>query len=137
MSGPLTIFPDPILATLEVLRATLPDFYPDAVIGTVHPEFQETGGPGLPYVRVALDGTFGQHPVTQEATVRVQVYDAHPSEALAIAQLTRGLLLAHEGGTKLRSFGALTGPILTTDPDSATPLAYVTVSARLRPEPLE
>lgn len=133
---PITTFYDPILATLNILRSRLPAEQPGVRFGTDEPNFTQRGG-DLPYVRVRLDGSFGKYPVTQSATVRVQVYAATEPQALALAHVVQALLLSYEGGTEARSFGFLTGPIITRDPDTQTPLAFLTTSARLRPRPLE
>lgn len=133
---PITTFYDPILATLNILRSRLPAEHLGVRFGTDAPDFTQRGG-ATPYVRVRLDGSFGKYPVTQSATVRVQVYAETEPLALELAHTIQALLLSYEGGKEARSFGFLTGPITTRDPDTNKPLAFLTTSARLRPRPLE
>lgn len=129
-------FPDPILATLEVLRAKAPGYVPGTTFGTVPPSVQREGDRKAPYGMVALDAVSGQYPVHQSATVRVVAYGVTETQALALAQILRAVLLVHEGTGPARSFGELTGPIPSTDPDTGAPIAYFTVAARMRPTPL-
>jgi hypothetical protein len=128
----LVVFPDAMLATLEVLRDRLPAYASGVVCGTLDPKPDQS----LPYVRVRLDATFGRYPVAETATVRLLVHAASEAKALSLAQTARAVLLAYEGGAKARSFGRLTGPFPTTDPDTGSPVAFLTVAARLRPTTL-
>lgn len=135
---PLVVFPDAKLATLEVLRHRIPAEVDGVAVGTTDPRTQNPNAPSFPYVRVVgFDSTYGKYPVTQTSSVRLNVYDATPAKALRLAHVVHGILLAYEGGPEVRSFGAQSGPLPTTDPDTNAPVAFLTVSARLRPEPLE
>lgn len=129
-------FPDPVLAVLEVLRAKAPDYVPGTTFGTAAPSVQRAGDRKAPYGLVALDAVSGQYPVHMSATVRVVAYGVTEAQTLALAQILRAVLLSHEGGGPARSFGELTGPIPSTDPDTSAPVAYFTVAARMRPTPL-
>jgi hypothetical protein len=133
---PSVVFPDAILAALEVLRAQVPGHVPGAAFGTAAPSVQRTGDLKAPYGMVALDAVFGQYPVHQSATIRVVAYGTTEAQTLALAQICRTVLLTHEGGGAARSFGELTGPIPSSDPDTGAPVAYFTVAARMRPTPL-
>lgn len=137
---PAVVFPDARKATLDVIRAALPAYVEGLTasnFGTILPDVEETGGPPLPYVYVAHDGTpSSRYVVTESATIRVVVWHGSDDRALALAQVVRALLLSYEGGPDVRSFGRLAGPLPTTDPASGSPLAYFTVAARLRPSTL-
>lgn len=136
MVSPLVVFPDARIATLAVLRAEASTIGDGVTFGTRVPDVANTGGPTLPFVLVSHDATYGRFPVTETAAIRLTVWAASEAATLALAQRARAVLLAYPGGTAVRSFGRLTGPIPTADPDSGTPIAYLTVAARLRPTQL-
>lgn len=129
----LVVFADARLAALEVLRANASAVAPGVTFGTRQPDVAGNGGPALPYVLVGHDAAYGTSRTGETAVVRLAVWARSESSALSIAQRARAVLLAYRGGIKARGFRPLTGPIPTTDPDSGTPLAYLTVAARLRP----
>ena len=131
MTRPLVTFPDARMTTLAVLRAS--DRLTGVEFGTKPYDVEAADPPALPYAAVALDGARGQWPVVQVATIRVSVWHETEAEGEALAALVRAVLLAYSGDTDVRSFGELTGPIPTTDPDSGGPLSFFTVAARLRP----
>lgn len=133
---PLVIFPDPMLAVLEVLRERLPAHVEGVTLGTKTPDPDKGEPASLPYVLVRQDGAWGTYPVQETATVRLTVWAGSEARALAVVRTARALLLAYEGGAKVRSFGNLTAPMPTEDPDTGAPLGYCTVAARLRPYPL-
>lgn len=133
---PAVVFADPISAALAVLRAKVPGYVPGATFGTVAPSVQRSGDSRAPYGMVALDSVSGRYPVHLSATVRVVAYGATEAQSLALAQVCRAVLLADDGAGAARSFGELTGPIPSTDPDNNAPVAFFTVAARMRPTPL-
>lgn len=135
MSRILVTFPDPIAATLSVLRARFPDFVDTTGVASGH-SLPTDRGRSSPFVQVQADATETRYPVLETSTVRVTVWHTSTAKALALAQLVRGLLLAYSGGAEVRTFSTLTGPIPASDPDSGDPLAYFTVAARLRPTPV-
>lgn len=125
------MFPDPRLAALTVLRAIAPN---DATYGTKPLDaFADAASPTMPYVMVAVDAVFRPRTPLETATIRVTVWHDDEFACNALARTLRANLLAYEGGADVRSFGALTGPIPTSDPDTGTPLSTFTVAARLRP----
>lgn len=134
---PRTVFPDARLAALEVLRDRVPTYAAGIVFVTRDYDPDDPDRPALPYVKVGLDATFGQYPVTRTATLRLVTHATTEAAALDIAGLCQAVLLAYEGGAKVRSFGELTGPIPTTDTTTGGPVAFLTLAARLRPQPLE
>lgn len=130
------VFPDPIIAALAILRANVPAHVGGAAFGTVAPSAQRTGDSAAPYGMVALDAVSGRYPVHLSATLRVVAYGATEAQTLALAQVCRAVLLSDDGTGAARSFGELTGPIPSADPDTGAPIAYFTVAARMRPTPL-
>ncbi len=136
---PAVTFPDPMLAVLEILRDRLPATEAAPLsLGTLTPEeFAEGAFPGKPYAMVRLDAADpALYPVSEVASIRVGIWADSEAKGLRFAQVVRAVLLAYEGGSKVRSVGALTGPFPTEDPDDGTPLSYFTVAARLRPTTL-
>lgn len=132
----LVRFPDPLSATLDVLRARVPALAAGVTFGTLRPEVKKDGGPRLPYVCLSVDTVTGQYPVVSSAVVRVAVWGTSDAKGLDLARVCHAVLRAYEGDSKVRSFGQGTDPIPTSDPDSGSPLSYFTVSARLKPSPL-
>lgn len=127
MSKIIVRFPDPMLATLDVLRPALPAIR----FGTVTPE--EMPEPPLPYVMVRLDGSFISDLVVKTATIRISVWHRTEAECLDLAGTVEAVLLGYPGGEAVRSIGPLTGAFPTTDPDTGNPLSSFTVAVRLRP----
>lgn len=134
---PAVTFPDAKLAALPVLRARVPAHAAGVTFVTKDYAPDDPDRPALPYVVVSVDAAFGRYPVTRSATVRLVAHTETDAEAPALAGVCQAVLLAYEGDAAVRGFGELTGPIPTTDPDTGGPVAYVTVAARLRPQPLE
>lgn len=129
------IFPDPMLAVLDVLRPALaasaaPEAQ-DVTVGTKAPLPRDLP-PLLPFVLVRSDGAGVESRVVEAATIRVAVWHRSEALGLALAQRVRAILLAHRGET-IVSVTPLTGPIPTSDPDSGAPLTYLTLSVRTRP----
>jgi predicted small lipoprotein YifL len=134
MAKPAVVFPDPMLATLTVLRALAPS---EATYGTKQPEeFPADNVPTPPYAMVRTDFQQTAYPVLQTATIRVTVWGASEASGLALAGRLMAYLLSYAGDTEVRGFGDLTGPLPTTDPDTGRPISTFTVAARLRPAPL-
>lgn len=131
-------FPDPILETLKVLRAEFPAYVETADVdcGSLQIEEANAAGVTLPYLGVFLDDDDTRYPVTSDALLRLTVWTPEDWRALEIGKVARAILRDHRG-SKIRSFGdPSTGPIPSTDPDSGQPLATMTITARLKPEPL-
>ncbi len=135
---PAVVFPDPMLAVLEILRDRLPATEAATLsLGTLSPdEFADGAFPGKPYAMVRLDFASTRYPIVETATIRVGVWGDSEAKGLRLAQVVRAVLLSYEGGSKVRSVSPLTGPYPTEDPDDGTPLSYFTVAARLRPTSL-
>jgi hypothetical protein len=133
---PLVVFPDPILATLELLRERVSPHYPNVSFVSRDYDESDPDNPGRPYLVVRQDGAYGQHPVTRTAALRLVAHETSEAKAYRLASVCQAVLLAYEGGVKVRSYGDLTGPIPSKDVDSGEPLAFFTVAARLRPSTL-
>ncbi|WP_143740500.1 hypothetical protein [Micromonospora echinospora] len=108
--------------------------FPAVAFGTKRlDDFAEDDVPALPYAMVASDGAFVRQPTTLVATVRVAVWGESDAAGYDLADDLHATLLGYEGGSEVRGFGPLTGPLPTEDPDTGQPLTSFTVSARLRP----
>lgn len=130
MTRPLVDFPDPMLATLAVLRAA----GTAATFGTKTPDAFPAGSiPAPPYAMVAVDASSLRTLVAETVTLRVSVWGTDDVSGYALARHLRATLLAYAGDALVRSYAALTGPVPTHDPDDGKPLATFTVAARLRP----
>lgn len=123
-------WPDPRNATLALLRAAVPG----PTYGTKDPdEFPDDAKPARPYVKVSVDAEYQTNQALTVTTVRVGVWGADDFTGYALARQLHSALLAYGGGADVRSFGPLTGPVPTQDPDTGEPLCAFTVAARLRP----
>lgn len=135
MTKPLLVFPDPIVVALRVLRtafaATLPS---GSTVSRSLPA--RTSSTASPSVVVADDGDAGtsRWPVSEDALLRVTVWDNDPHRAGRIAASARAHLLADPGAADSRGFTGGTRPLAGTDPDDGTPLSSFTIIARLRAE---
>lgn len=139
MGKPLVVFPDPIVVGLDALRdggfADLPEVAATGLtISATLPERDaDTEEPALV---VANDGDAysGFWPVSENAILRVTVWDADAFRAGRLARLARAHLLAYPGGPGSRGFTRGTLPLPATDPDDDSPLSSFTIIARLRAE---
>lgn len=133
----VTVFGDPVVAAIGVLRAALAargeTYAASATVGRRVPIGRSTDTPTLPFVLVAQDSDI-PHPSmgNTRVTIRVTVWHADPDQARALAVLCQGLLLNHYGPV-IRSVWPATGPLAAQDPDSAVDLSSITVLANVRP----
>lgn len=134
---PAIIFPDAMLAVVEVLRDKLDHvdqaYAQGVTVGTRVPNDKSIDAPSLPYVMVRLDGSSLTQRVDEEALIRIAVWHTSESKGISLAQAARAVLLAYEGGQKIRVINPLTGPVPTSDPESGEPLSSFTVAVKLRP----
>lgn len=87
-------------------------------------------GDASPVVVVTSAGVVGGvRDVTQNVTVRVQVWHATAVDAHDTAQLAAATLVGFAGHGQLQRCDPLTGPFDTADPDSGQPLSWFTVRA--------
>lgn len=131
------IFPDAMLAVIDVLRDKLDHVDQDVVsgysIGTKIPQDKTIDAPSLPYIMVRLDGSSLDKRLDEEATIRVAVWHKTEAQGLALAQVARAVLLSYEGGPAIRVINPLSGAIPSSDPESGAPLSSFTVAVKLRP----
>lgn len=135
---PTILYPDPMLAAVAIVRSLLSSREePEASGVTVGTRVPRSGAPPLPFVLVRSDGNVsGANQAEERASIRLSIWHRSEEEGIALASLARALLLAYPGGPDVRSFGRLTGPIPSEDPETGAPLSYFTVAARLRPTTL-
>lgn len=134
---PAIRFPDGQLAVRDLLRALLSGRDEPEVIGAVVSTKPLPGSDEerqLPHVQVSLDGSARDSRLNGRATVRVTVTHRDEGRALALAALCEALLLAYPSG-EVRSASPVAGPIPVPDgdPDTGLPLAFFSITARLRP----
>lgn len=136
---PLVVFPDPLVVGLRVLReegfASVPEVVASgATISRSMPE--RTLDTVEPSILVANDGDAGtgHWPVSEDAVLRVTVWDKSAHRASRLARLARAHLLAYPGDATSRGFARGTTPLPSTDPDDGTPLSSFTIIARLKAE---
>jgi hypothetical protein len=137
---PTIIFPDPMLAVVEVLRDRLEmvdqTYVEGFTVGTKVPADKSIDKKFLPYILVRLDGSTLTQQVNEEATIRISVWHRTEAQGIALAQACRALLLSYGGGAKIRVTKPLTGTIPSSDPESGDPLSSFTVAVVLRPSTL-
>lgn len=138
MGKPLLVFPDVVVVTLTALRG---DFarHPEVVASgaTISRKMPaRTAETAEPSILVADDGDAGTGvwPVSEDAIVRITVWDNDAHRATRLARLARAHLLAYPGAAGSRGFTGGIRPFSSTDPDDATPISSFTLTARLRAE---
>lgn len=135
---PLIVFPDPVLVTLTALRTG--GFLADPVVAEANPTVTRTlperdSTTTRPAITVADDGDAGGGSrVTENATVRITVWDTDAHRAKHLARLARAYLVAYPGDALSGGFRDGTRPFTTTDPDDGTELASFVITSRLKPE---
>lgn len=125
------IFPDPIAVVLSVLRAA-PELT-GVTFGTTEPTPTVDGTPARPYGRLSVDYSYTTQRVLRVANLRLMVWAATESDALARAQKCWSVLVAYPGDANIRSIRDLTGPLPVLDPSSGSPTVTFTYAAQLRP----
>lgn len=137
---PRIVFPDPMLAVVELLRDSFNeislDYAEGVTVGTRVPTDKSIEKSYLPYILVRLDGSTLTQQLNEQATIRISVWHSTEAKGIALAQVCRALLLSYEGGTKIRVVKPLTGILPTSDPESGDPLSSFTVAINLRPSTL-
>lgn len=123
-------FPDPRLATRDLLRDLLADRPEPFAQGVT----VSIGGPGesRPHIQVASDGRYRNARLDGRATVRVLVWHTDSGRGEALAELAEALLIA-SASADARGFRSVVGPLATADADTGEPLSYFTMTIRLRP----
>ena len=128
-------YPDPERATVDLLASLVGPHHPDVTVGVGVPDSWTPSSP--PHLEVAWDGTpTGNHPVADHPTIRVVARAAGPNATKALAQLARGLLLAHRGDANITAIRPGMGVLPARDPDTRFDLASFTVLVTVRSTPI-
>lgn len=143
MTQPLIRFDDAQLATRDALRALLAERdEPEAAGATVStrdPVGSTREDTALPHVKVAtLTAPRGSR-LDVTPSVRVTVWHRDEGLALALAGLIEALLLRGVTAGPIRRFNPDGGPVPVPggDPDTGLPMAFITLTARMRPRQTE
>lgn len=129
---PLVTYPDVEREVVDLLTDLLDG--EDVTVGVGVPDgwTPATGD----HVQVACDGTPEiRHPVRAWPTVRITAWSSTTTEAKRLANLSLGLLCAHEGGAAIGSIKPLTGMLPARDPETRAELASVTVRVTVSTTP--
>lgn len=130
----VAVFPDAAAAALDVLHTAFTHLGTAAGVGLNLPAGWKPTS--TPFVRCQIDAAFDDYViVTERQTVRGVVYHHDGSEAFELAQLARGILVAHSGDV-LRRVRPLTGPFPAIDDVTTAPIASFTVEALVRSTPV-
>ncbi|MDR6868717.1 hypothetical protein J2Y69_003341 [Microbacterium resistens] len=136
MSALAIRFSDPQRATRDALRVLLPLYGLDASVSMSRPDLA-TGVPlSRPHIRVRSGVPVRSSQVSASADVRLTVFAVDEGAAMSLAADVEAVLLAELSTDDLLGFGALSGPVPGTDTDTGRPIAFVSLSARLRPHHL-
>lgn len=116
------------------LRERLPDF-PSEWAGTpVVTESFPSREPGEePEVTVRCEESGGNHPITQQALVRVSAWADDRDDAKTLAHLAHAALLEHAGDAAIVSVRQVDGVVAGFDPEVPEPHATFTVLVTQRP----
>ncbi|WGH21360.1 tail terminator [Arthrobacter phage Emotion] len=128
------LFPDPQPIVRNAIRAVLAGrSEPHALGATVSTKAALADGKRpFPWVQVRSDGQFRDSRLNGRATMRVLVWHKDEGTAQALAGLIEALLLEH-GGSGLRGFNPVTGPLPAGDQATGEALSFFTLTARLEP----
>lgn len=123
-------------AAVTALRDVLPGRGEDyaqnaAVVARVPTDRTITSGD--PLVMARLDDSSVDTRVNQRAVVRLTCWHATEFEAMQLAGLCQGLLVAHSG-PDIRTCEYVSGPVAGVDPQNDQPLATSVVAAYMRAE---
>lgn len=129
---------DPALATRNLLRTLLTGrsetYLAGVVVSTKDPPVVNSA-PAVPYVKISIDTSDRTARLNLRASVRVVAYHRDEGLCSSLARLCEALLLA-SGSADIRGFSPLSSPKPAEDPDTATPISFFTVAAKLRPRNL-
>lgn len=124
----LVLFPDPLAASLAVLRADPGGSH----FGTETPDALGDRLPGLPYVAVDLVTSDGLYPFREIALVQLTAWATSKASALQAVNRARAVLAAHDG-IEIASVRPSNGPWTSKDVDTGQPIAAATLRVRLKP----
>lgn len=132
---PVIVWPNSAAAAIDVLRSELStrdESYAQNAEVVAHVPDDRRITSGDPLVMCRPDGATLSRQVNQRATVRLTVWHATEFQAMALAALCQGLLVAHTG-TDIRACEYVSGPVPDLDPNNSQPLATCVVAAHMRP----
>lgn len=125
------IFPDGRLVVRDRLRALMPG----VTISMRDYPNNDSKVPAVPYIQVKSDGGLRNSQLNGRDTIRFLCYGADDGLTTALARRAEALILADTGGD-LRGCTSQQSTFPTYDPDLGRPMAYFTITARLRPRNL-
>lgn len=125
------VFPDGRLVVRDRLRALMPN----VTISTRDYPNNDSVAPVVPYIQVKSDGGLRNADLNGRDTIRFLCYDADDGLTTALARTAEARILADSGGD-LRGCTSQQSTFPTYDPDLGRPMAYFTITARLRPRNL-
>lgn len=118
-----------------IVRDTLRTLLPDVTISTRDYPNNDSKAPAVPYIQVKSDGSIRNSRLNGRATIRFLCYGADDGLTTTLALRAEALILAASGG-ELRGCTPQQSTFPTYDPDLGRPMAYFTITARLRPRNL-
>lgn len=125
------IFDDARLLIRDTLRALMPG----VTISTRDFPNNDSVAPPVPYIQVKSDGSIRNSTLNGRDTIRFLCYGADDGLTTTLARRAEALILAASGGA-LRGCTPQQSTFPTYDPDLGRPMAYFTITARLRPRNL-
>lgn len=128
----LVMFPDAQLETRNRLRellATRSETYAQGVTVSTRPPVEAT----LPYIQVRTDAGTRDARLNGRATVRVLVWSTDEGLGVKLAALCEALLIGSGSSASIRSVSGLAGPVPVGDDETGDPLAFFSLTVRLRP----
>ncbi len=118
-----------------VVRDTLRLLLPGVTISTRDFPNNDSQAPPVPYIQVKSDGSIRNSTLNGRDTIRFLCYGADDGLTTTLARRAEALILAASGGD-LRGCTPQQSTFPTYDPDLGRPMAYFTITARLRPRNL-
>lgn len=125
------LFGDARLIVRDRLRALLPD----VTVSTRDYPNNDSRPLATPYIQVKSDGSLRNSRLNGRDTIRFLCYGADDGLTTTLARRAEALILADSGG-ELRGCTSQQSTFPTYDPDLGRPMAYFTITARLRPRNL-
>lgn len=125
------LFSDARLVVRDRLRALLPG----VTVSTRDYPNDDSKAPAIPYIQVKSDGSIRNSVLNGRDTIRFLCYGADDGLTTTLARRAEALILADSGG-ELRGCTSQQSTFPTYDPDLGRPMAYFTITARLRPRNL-
>lgn len=129
-------WPNAAAAAVDALRSALPgrsEAFTAGASVVAHVPKDRTITSGDPLVMCRSDGDTVTTKVNQRAVVRITVWHTTEFQAIQLAGLCQGLLVAHSG-TGMRSAEYVSGPVPGLDEQNGQPFATCVVAAYMRAE---